>query len=222
MGQGLLSRLWGNKEVRILMNGLDAAGKTTMLYQMKLGEVVTTIPTIGFNVETVQYKNMAMTVWDVGGRGKIRPLYRHYYQNTDALMFIIDCGDRERLEDAVQELHKILQEEELAGIPVAILANKQDVPNAMMIDTVSVAIGVQDKLRERNVCVFATSGTTGEGLFEPLEWLSQQIAVRETKAAVVKPLERAVPSCMTRFSSSLSAAVKHSLGLFKGRVISSS
>nr|KAG5697295.1 hypothetical protein BaRGS_004961 [Batillaria attramentaria] len=105
-----------------------------MLYQMKLGEVVTTIPTIGFNVETVQYKNMAMTVWDVGGRGKIRPLYRHYYQNTDARMFIIDCGDRERLEDAVQELHKILQEEELAGIPVAILANKQDVPNAMMIE----------------------------------------------------------------------------------------
>ena len=62
--------------------GLDAAGKTTILYKMKLGEIVTTIPTIGFNVETVEYKNISFTVWDVGGQDKIRPLWRHYFQNT--------------------------------------------------------------------------------------------------------------------------------------------
>ena len=62
--------------------GLDAAGKTTILYKLKLGEVVTTIPTIGFNVETVEYKNISFTVWDVGGQDKIRPLWRHYFQNT--------------------------------------------------------------------------------------------------------------------------------------------
>ena len=62
--------------------GLDAAGKTTILYKLKLGEIVTTIPTIGFNVETVEYKNISFTVWDVGGQDKIRPLWRHYYQNT--------------------------------------------------------------------------------------------------------------------------------------------
>merc|ERR1712226_1037887 len=66
--------------MRILMVGLDAAGKTTILYKLKLGEVVTTIPTIGFNVETVEYKNLSFTVWDVGGQDKIRPLWRHYYQ----------------------------------------------------------------------------------------------------------------------------------------------
>ncbi|WP_337970403.1 ADP-ribosylation factor-like protein, partial [Virgibacillus salexigens] len=80
-----LARLWSvssARRMRILMVGLDAAGKTTILYKLKLGEVVTTIPTIGFNVETVDYKNISFTVWDVGGQDKIRPLWRHYYQNT--------------------------------------------------------------------------------------------------------------------------------------------
>merc|ERR1712110_673102 len=75
----LFSRLFAKKEMRILMVGLDAAGKTTILYKLKLGEIVTTIPTIGFNVETVEYKNISFTVWDVGGQDKIRPLWRHYF-----------------------------------------------------------------------------------------------------------------------------------------------
>ncbi|KAH1000363.1 hypothetical protein HUJ04_000276 [Dendroctonus ponderosae] len=78
----LFKGLFGKKEMRILMVGLDAAGKTTILYKLKLGEIVTTIPTIGFNVETVEYKNISFTVWDVGGQDKIRPLWRHYFQNT--------------------------------------------------------------------------------------------------------------------------------------------
>src|SRR5271170_3250657 len=76
----LFDKLWGKKEMRILMVGLDAAGKTTILYKLKLGDIVTTIPTIGFNVETVEYKNISFTVWDVGGQDKIRPLWRHYFQ----------------------------------------------------------------------------------------------------------------------------------------------
>ena len=73
----VFGKLFGKKDVRILMVGLDAAGKTTILYKLKLGEIVTTIPTIGFNVETVEYKNISFTVWDVGGQDKIRPLWRH-------------------------------------------------------------------------------------------------------------------------------------------------
>ena len=75
----LFDRLFGKKEMRILMLGLDAAGKTTILYKLKLGEVVSSVPTIGFNVETVEYKNIKFTVWDVGGQDKIRQLWRHYY-----------------------------------------------------------------------------------------------------------------------------------------------
>ena len=90
----LFTKLFGNKQVRILMVGLDAAGKTTILYKLKLGDVVTTIPTIGFNVETVEYKNIKFTVWDVGGQDRIRPLWRHYFQNTQGLIFVVDSNDR--------------------------------------------------------------------------------------------------------------------------------
>ncbi|VDO25414.1 unnamed protein product [Onchocerca flexuosa] len=107
---GLFGRLFGKKQVRILMVGLDAAGKTTILYKLKLGEIVTTIPTIGFNVETVEYKNISFTVWDVGGQDKIRPLWRHYFQNTQGLIFVVDSNDRERIEESRAELHKMLSE----------------------------------------------------------------------------------------------------------------
>ena len=91
---GIIAKLFNpKKEMRILMVGLDAAGKTTILYKLKLGEIVTTIPTIGFNVETVEYKKINFTVWDVGGQDKIRPLWRHYYQNTQGLIFVVDSND---------------------------------------------------------------------------------------------------------------------------------
>lgn len=160
--------------------GLDAAGKTTILYKLKLGEIVTTIPTIGtcfhthklkltswrkwrsnflfnvtevlveeclnkwhrsvivvrvkgvkyytenikkyflldsiyktnpfpgFNVESVDYKNISFTVWDVGGQDKIRPLWRHYYQNTQGLIFVVDSNDRERISEAKDELDRMV------------------------------------------------------------------------------------------------------------------
>lgn len=78
----VMGRLFGAKEMRLLMLGLDAAGKTTILYKLKLGQDVTTIPTVGFNVESVTYKNVKFNVWDVGGQDKIRPLWRHYYSGT--------------------------------------------------------------------------------------------------------------------------------------------
>ena len=96
------------KNSRILMVGLDAAGKTSILYKIKLDENVQTIPTIGFNVETVQYKNINFTVWDVGGQDKIRPLWRHYFQNTQGLIFVVDSNDRERIGEAQEELQKMV------------------------------------------------------------------------------------------------------------------
>lgn len=78
----MMGKIFGSKEMRLLMLGLDAAGKTTILYKLKLGQDVTTIPTVGFNVETVTYKNVKFNVWDVGGQDKIRPLWRHYFSGT--------------------------------------------------------------------------------------------------------------------------------------------
>ncbi|XDA74741.1 hypothetical protein R6Z07M_004958 [Ovis aries] len=139
----LFSRLFGKKQMRILMVGLDAAGKTTILYKLKLGEIVTTIPTIGFNVETVEYKNICFTVWDVGGQDKIRPLWRHYFQNTQGLIFVVDSNDRERIQEGAEELQKMLQEDELRDAVLLLFANKQDLPNAMAISEMTDKLGLQ-------------------------------------------------------------------------------
>merc|ERR1711939_736844 len=106
-------KLIGKQEMRIVMVGLDAAGKTTVLYKFKLGEVVITIPTIGFNVETVEYKNLSFTVWDIGGQDKIRKLWRHYYQGTHGVIFVVDSTDRDRIEDAREELFRMLDDDEM-------------------------------------------------------------------------------------------------------------
>ncbi len=79
----------------------------------------------GFNVETVEYKNISFTVWDVGGQDKIRPLWRHYFQNTQGLIFVVDSNDRERVGEARDELHRMLQEDELRDAVLLIFANKQ-------------------------------------------------------------------------------------------------
>ena len=170
----LFQRLFGNKQVRILMVGLDAAGKTTILYKLKLGEIVTTIPTIGFNVETVEYKNISFTVWDVGGQDKIRPLWRHYFQNTQGLIFVIDSNDRERIGEARQELERMLNEDELREAVLLIFANKQDLPNSMTAAEITDKLGLHS-LRSRNWYIQATCATSGNGLYEGLDWLSNQL-----------------------------------------------
>jgi ADP-ribosylation factor 1/2 len=97
-------------------------------YVGRLGEIVTTIPTIGFNVETVEYKNIQFTVWDVGGQDKIRPLWRHYFQNTQGIIFVVDSNDRDRVVEAREELQRMLNEDELRDALLLVFANKQDLP----------------------------------------------------------------------------------------------
>ncbi|GLU13513.1 hypothetical protein SLE2022_301460 [Rubroshorea leprosula] len=167
----LLKMLFAKKEMRILMVGLDAAGKTTILYKLKLGEIITTIPTIGFNVETVEYKNVSFTVWDVGGQDKIRPLWRHYFQNTEGLIYVIDSNDRERISEARDELHRMLSENELRDTTLLVLANKQDLPNAMNVSEITDKLGLHS-LRQRRWYIQATCATSGQGLYEGLDWLS--------------------------------------------------
>ena len=121
----LLPILLGRQQCRILMVGLDAAGKTTILYQLKLGEMTNTAPTLGFNVETVSYKNIEFMVWDMGGQDAIRPLWRHYYENAQALIFVVDSADEERMEEAREELSKLMEEDDLNEAVLLVYANKQ-------------------------------------------------------------------------------------------------
>ncbi|XP_020486379.1 ADP-ribosylation factor 4 [Labrus bergylta] len=169
----IISRFTSRIPVRILMVGLDAAGKTTLLYKLKLAEVVTTIPTIGFNVETVEYKNISFTVWDVGGQTIIRPLWRHYFVNTQGLIFVVDSNDPERIKEAADELHKMLEEDELRGVALLVFANKQDLPRAMSVSDITEALSLSAV--SQPWFVQASCAVSGTGLAEGLDWLSNQI-----------------------------------------------
>ncbi|GFY88279.1 ras-related small GTP-binding family protein [Actinidia rufa] len=206
----LFSRLFAKKEMRILMVGLDAAGKTTIFVQAQAGGDCDHNPyywhygskcipwpnmavpmecglkflselflfideTAGFNVETVEYKNISFTVWDVGGQDKIRPLWRHYFQNTQGLIFVVDSNDRDRVVEARDELHRMLNEDELREAVLLVFANKQDLPNAMNAAEITDKLGLHS-LRQRHWYIQSTCATSGEGLYEGLDWLSNNIA----------------------------------------------
>jgi signal recognition particle receptor subunit beta len=109
---GLFSSLWlrlfGQKEFKICIVGLDNAGKTTCLYQMNMGEVVATKPTIGSNVEEVNFRNVKMVCWDLGGQESLRATWSTYFVGTHAIMMVVDSTDRERIGTVKEELWRIL------------------------------------------------------------------------------------------------------------------
>ncbi|KAF2858392.1 ARF/SAR superfamily [Piedraia hortae CBS 480.64] len=171
----VMAKLFGSKEMRLLMLGLDAAGKTTILYKLKLDSDVTTIPTVGFNVETVTYKNTKFNVWDVGGQDKIRPLWRHYFSGTQGLIFVVDSNDRKRIQEAREELRRIIQDREMKDALLLVFANKQDINGAMSPQEVSRQLGLDEIASDHIWKVEPSCATTGEGIFEGLAWLSTNV-----------------------------------------------
>ena len=124
-------RYQGISEAKILMAGLDAAGKTTILYTLSLGpklppEGFNTIPTIGFNVEKVKCGKVEFTMWDTGYNPHMRALVRHYYANSQGLIFVVDASYTERLPSARNFLADLLNNDEFLACPLLIFANKQD------------------------------------------------------------------------------------------------
>lgn len=161
---------------RLLLLGLDASGKTTFLYQIKsyTDEVVTTIPTIGFNVETVESRNLNFTCWDVGGCDKIRPLWRHYMNGTSAMVFMIDSNDSERIESANEELHMFLKDLPLS-VPLLVIANKRDLPRIMALEHIIVGLGL-DQIKERAWEIMPCVATRKADAQPCLEWIQTVLA----------------------------------------------
>lgn len=165
----------GKKDMRILIVGLDGAGKTTILYKLKVGEVVNTVPTIGFNVENVKYKNIDFDVWDVGGQDKMRPLWSSFYKNAKGLVFVVDSSDSERVQEAREELEQMLNAEELQDVPLLVFANKKDLPNALRTSELSQRLGLDD-MRKRRLLIQSACAMNGDGIHQGFDWLSHVLA----------------------------------------------
>ena len=174
---GLYRKWFGNRETRVVMLGLDAAGKTTVLYKLKLNQAVSTVPTVGFNVETIQYKSLDLNIWDVGGQDRIRALWRHYLHNTKALIFVVDANDISRFDAARDELHKLLAEDELRDAILLVYANKQDLPNAVKPRELANVLRL-NTITDRPWHMQGVVATQGEGLYDGLQWLYDQLCSR--------------------------------------------
>jgi len=124
-------------------------------------------------------RGVSFTVWDVGGQYKIRPLWKHYYQNSHGLLFVIDSSDTERIRESAEELHGILEDDNMHGVPVVIIANKQDLPNAMSCNQIVQKLEL-DKLRATRNEWFIQSAcaVTGEGIYEAMKKMSEMVKKR--------------------------------------------
>ncbi|KAM9501294.1 ADP-ribosylation factor-like protein 14 [Clarias gariepinus] len=187
-------------DARILLLGLDGAGKSTLLFKLKYAESFQTVPTVGFNVEMMEAKQnrkkITLTVWDVGGQEKMRTYWKNYYQDTAGLLFAVDCWDRRRLDEARQELERVLKNEHLRGRPVVILANKQDKQGALTATELTETLNLRKMCSNRDWFVQPCSGKTGAGLPEGFRRLAHLVKttsdnnIKETVRYLSKSIKR--------------------------------
>jgi len=165
------------KEIRLLILGLDNAGKTTILKKVNGEDIDTISPTLGFNIKTLQYDNFKLNVWDVGGQTTIRSYWRNYFEQTDGLIWVVDSSDKLRLADCKKELHSLLKQEKLVGASLLIFCNKQDIEGALTCDEIKDYLELDD-ITTRHWAIIPCSAVTGEGLLEGIDWLVYDISSR--------------------------------------------
>ena len=165
------------KEVRVLMVGLDNAGKTTIVKRVNGEDISTISPTLGFNIKTMSFRGYRMNIWDVGGQKTLRSYWRNYYEATDGMVWVVDSADVRRLRDCKDELHKLLGEEKLAGSSLLIFANKQDIPGALTKKEIAQVLEL-DQMEKRHWHIEGCRAVSGEGLLEGFEWCVKDIGAR--------------------------------------------
>ncbi|KIY73287.1 GTP-binding protein [Cylindrobasidium torrendii FP15055 ss-10] len=168
-----------SKEMRILFLGLDNAGKTTILKYISHEDTSKTSPTLGFNIKTLSLPDSPYTlnIWDVGGQRTLRPYWRNYFEQTDAIVWVVDSADRMRLNDCKEELHALLTEDRLAGASLLVLANKQDLPGALGMSDIELGLSL-NTITTHNWKIFASSAMTGAHVFSGLQWVVNDVAAR--------------------------------------------
>ncbi|XP_063722875.1 ADP-ribosylation factor-like protein 5B [Symsagittifera roscoffensis] len=173
----VLSRLWSyfsGREYKIIIVGLDNAGKTTILYQLLMNEVVHTSPTIGSNVEEITWKNIHFIMWDIGGQESLRQSWSTYYGNTDFVILVVDSSDRDRLSVTKEEFYRMLAHDDLYKAQVLVYANKQDIEGCMTASEISQSLRLT-ALKTHGWHIQSCCAITGEGLNQGLEWIASNI-----------------------------------------------
>ncbi len=164
------------KELKLLMVGLDNAGKSTILTALQLGKPISSQPkpTIGFNLEEVTFKNFKLKVWDISGQVRYRELWKHYYEGANGIIFVVDSANKERASEVREEFQHVLLEQDTKIMRILVFANKQDMPGAMKTKDIKDALGIGMEY-EGKVKVQEASAVKYEGLYEGFSWLVNEI-----------------------------------------------
>jgi small GTP-binding protein len=172
-------RLFGEKrELKLVIVGLDAAGKTTIINQMRFNEFGQTAPTIGVNTEDIQIKNVNIKVFDLAGQEKMRNVWKYYYSSIEGIIFVLDATRTDRVQDARDELLSLLANEEAKHIPVLVFANKQDLPSALKSNEIIDLLGIGDYVNKKPMSIVRVqeaSAKLDQGLLEGFEWIVDKI-----------------------------------------------
>ncbi|KAL0449939.1 UNVERIFIED_CONTAM: ADP-ribosylation factor-like protein 2 [Sesamum latifolium] len=160
------------KEMRILMVGLDNSGKTTIVMKINGEDTSIISPTLGFNIKTISYQKYTLNIWDVGGQKTIRSYWRNYFEQTDGLVWVVDSSDLRRLSDCKYELDNLLKEERLSGASLLIFANKQDIQGSLSSDEIAKVLNLEAMDKSRHWKIVGCSAYTGEGLLEGMYFLT--------------------------------------------------
>lgn len=169
-----LLRLFSTEEHKVIIVGLDNAGKTTILYQLLINEVVHTSPTIGSNVEEIVWKSTRFIMWDIGGQESIRSSWNSYFASTDFVILVVDSTDRERLSVAKQELYEMLAHQDLKRASILIFANKRDIKNALSSQQITQQLNLTS-IKDQRWHIQNCCALTREGLNEGLQWMCNQL-----------------------------------------------
>ena len=170
---------------KIIILGIQNAGKTTILYRLSIGQLVKTTPTIGSNVEEISYNNVKLQAWDLGGQQSTRSVWDVYFVNTDAIIYVIDTHD-ETYDDSKTQFYKLLSNEALKNAIILIYANKQDLPGAKNVAEI-IQIYELDTIKDHIWHIQPCSAQTGEGLITGMKWLSDQLVFRSNNNFPINP-----------------------------------
>jgi len=163
--------------MRVLFLGLDNAGKTTILKRLNGEDFMAVSPTLGFNIKTFVHQGYTLNIWDVGGQSTLRPYWRNYFEQTDAIVWVVDSGDRLRMKDCKEELHSLLQEDRLAGASLLVFANKQDIRGALTDAEIRSALDL-DGIKSHQWSIMSCSAVTGYNIVEGINWVVEDVAGR--------------------------------------------
>ncbi|XP_076441003.1 ADP-ribosylation factor-like protein 4C [Babylonia areolata] len=171
----------GGSSVQLVLVGLENTGKTTLLYRLKFGQYMHTQPTVGFNCEKVeghsgQAKGVTFSIWDVGGKDNMRPLWKSYLRSAQGIVYVVDSADREKLDEARVELLRLVKGQNNPGcLPTLVLANKQDLPDSLSPEDVGKELSVPELSVTQQCHVLPVCAVTGEGLGEAMDCMVEMV-----------------------------------------------